>query len=75
MDDDVDLEEMHEPHALIQIRIVTSKGVVFSKIVAENVHNACWWMQENADLVQSLWEKHINESPRIEIEDVIAPPL
>jgi hypothetical protein len=34
--------EVSNPMSIIQVQIVTTKGVVFSERVAENVHNACW---------------------------------
>lgn len=68
-------EELEEnnPMALIELRVVTRKGVVFQKIVADNIHNACWWMQENAEFIDNLWQEHINDEPRIQMEDVCNP--
>lgn len=66
-------EEFDNPMCIIEVRLVTKKGVVFSARVGECLHNACHWMQENAEMLQELWDEHINDEPKITMEDVANP--
>lgn len=69
----VEHAEENDVMTIIQIKIVTRKGVVFSQRIADSIHNACFWLQENAEVVQEVWNKHINDEPKLEMEDVAMP--
>lgn len=68
-----DAEEYSNPMVLIELQLVTRKGVVFQKKIGDSIHNACWWMKENAEDVEKLWEEHINDEPKFQMVDVAQP--
>jgi hypothetical protein len=68
-----DAEEYSNPMVLIELQLVTRKGVVFRKKIGDSIHNACWWMKENAEDVEKLWEEHINDEPKFQMIDVAQP--
>jgi hypothetical protein len=66
-------EEYSNPMVLIELQLVTRTGVVFRKKIGDSIHNACWWMKENAEDVEKLWEEHINDEPKFQMVDVAQP--
>jgi hypothetical protein len=64
--------EVSEQMGLIELRIVTRKGVVYKANIAENIYDACWWMMDNAVLIGRFWQENINDEPTIRLEDVLS---
>jgi hypothetical protein len=53
------------------IRVVLSNGKqVFYQNIGENYNNAVLWMYENIHHVEAVLEQHIDDQPRVILEDV-----
>ena len=64
---------MAEPteYARWAIRIVLAdKRQVFYQNIGECYHNAVWWMHHHIPEIEAVLEKHIDDEPRVVLEDV-----
>jgi hypothetical protein len=53
------------------IRIVlANKQQVFYQNIGDCYHNAVWWMHEHIPEIEAVLEEHINDEPRVILEDV-----
>lgn len=64
------MSDTPEFHSNWAIRVVLENGKqVFYQNIGESYHNACFWMYENIAAVEAVLEKHINNFPKIVLED------
>lgn len=58
-------------HALWAIRIVLAdKQQVFCQNIGDGYHNAVWWMFQHIPEIEAVLNEHINDQPRVILEDV-----
>jgi hypothetical protein len=69
------MEDENNPMFIYEILITDEDGIIIlmRERVGENIHNVCWWMQENADRIQKIFDKYSDMRPIIKIEDISNP--
>lgn len=58
----------------LKVTVAQKRGAgrreAFRKVVGDCYHNAVCWMRDNISEVEAVIEAHINDEPKVELEDV-----